>query len=101
MDLNALRCDHCGSEEVYRGLHRRRRMILWYLLMMPVMAVFLPLAFARPNEMLGAGAGALLVVFMIQPVLIPLRERWECRDCGATWRHAEPPHGEPAVPAAF
>jgi uncharacterized membrane protein YtjA (UPF0391 family) len=100
MDVNTLRCNHCGSEEVYRGLHRRKRMIRWYLLMMVVMAVVLPLAFSRPIGVVGESAGVLLVLFMMQPVLMPFRERWECRDCGANWQHSEPPHGEPTVPAA-
>jgi len=100
MDVNPLRCDHCGSEEIYRGLHRPKRMIRWYLLMMVVMAVVLPLAFSRPNALLGAGATALLVLFMMQPLLIPLRERWECRDCGASWPRDTPPHGQAPARAA-
>ena len=45
-----MRCTLCGSEEVYRGLDRRRRFWLWYLLLMfsfvlPPLAIFAVLAF--------------------------------------------------------
>lgn len=61
-------CGLCGSEEVYRGLDRRRRFWLWYLLLMlsPVLFPLFPLAIF-----------ALLAI-----IVIPFTGERVCANCG-------------------
>lgn len=60
-----VRCALCGSEEVYRGLDRRRRFWLWYLLLM-LSTVLFPLAIF-----------ALLAI-----IVIPFTGERVCANCG-------------------
>jgi hypothetical protein len=59
-------CGLCGSEEVYRGLDRRRRFWLWYLLLM-FSSVLVPLA----------------IFALIALLVIPFTGEWVCGNCGA------------------
>jgi hypothetical protein len=83
-------CPACGSEEIYLGLRRRRRILLWYGLtfVVPMFAAW-PILFG------------VVILWAIYPVIIPLTDRWECRNCGATWpRFGTPPLPPPAPAAA-
>lgn len=58
-------CGLCGSEEVYRGLDRRRRFWLWYLLLM-FSSVLIPLA----------------IFAVIAIIVIPFTGERVCVNCG-------------------
>ncbi len=58
-------CPLCGSEEVYRGLDRRRRFWLWYLLLM-FSSMLVPL-----------GIFALVAI-----IVIPFTGERVCANCG-------------------
>lgn len=58
-------CGLCGSEEVYRGLDRRRRFWLWYLLLM-FSSVLVTLA----------------IFAVIAIIVIPFTGERVCANCG-------------------
>lgn len=58
-------CGLCGSEEVYRGLDRRRRFWLWHLLLM-FSSVLVPLA----------------IFAVIAIIVIPFTGERVCANCG-------------------
>ena len=58
-------CPLCGSEEVYRGLDRRRRFWLWYLLLM-FSTVLVPLA----------------IFALAAIIVIPFTGERVCANCG-------------------
>jgi len=58
-------CSLCGSEEVYRGLDRRQRFWLWYLLLM-LSAVLVPLA----------------IFAVVAIIVIPFTGERVCANCG-------------------
>ena len=61
-------CRSCGSDEVYRGLNRKRIFWTWYML-----------------TMLGATVRLFFVLTFIGAAvmtLLPFAERWRCRNCG-------------------
>ncbi|MEK6374557.1 MAG: hypothetical protein AABO58_17870 [Acidobacteriota bacterium] len=60
-----MNCGLCGSEEVYRGLDRRRRFWLWYLLLM-FSSVLVTLA----------------IFAVIAIIVIPFTGERVCANCG-------------------
>ena len=58
-------CPLCGSEEVYRGLDRRRRFWLWYLLLM-FSSMLVPLA----------------IFALVAIIAIPFTGERVCTSCG-------------------
>ncbi|MFP5247573.1 MAG: hypothetical protein ACLGH0_12855 [Thermoanaerobaculia bacterium] len=69
MELN---CPVCGSEDVYRGLTRRKQIAIWWLGMM-----FIPAAVAYPPLTF------VLLLWAAYPFVLPFMEYWKCRNCGA------------------
>lgn len=67
-----LTCPACGSEEIYRGVNRRKHIVIWYLCTFIVApSAFSPLTFP------------LALLWMLYPFVLPLFETWKCRACGA------------------
>jgi hypothetical protein len=58
-------CPLCGSEEVYRGLDKRRRFVIWFILLF-IGAVLPPLA----------------LFALIAIIVIPFTGERVCRNCG-------------------
>jgi hypothetical protein len=78
-------CPLCGSEEVYRGLDKRRRFGIWFILLL-VGGVLPPLG----------------VFSLIAIVAIPFTGESVCRNCGlilsaAEWRAASSPSPPTAI----
>ena len=61
-------CPLCGSDEIYRGLQRRRRAWMWYMLCV------LPILTPRLLPVIWFAGAALIA--------IPLTEEIVCRNCG-------------------
>ncbi|HYI12543.1 MAG TPA: hypothetical protein VEK57_26055 [Thermoanaerobaculia bacterium] len=66
-----LKCPACGSEEIYRGVNRRKHIIIWYML-----SFVLPAALFVPRLI------PLVLLWALYPILLPLFETWRCRACG-------------------
>jgi hypothetical protein len=64
-------CPACGSEEIYRGLDRRKQFAIWYLGVMGL-AYLLAVRVLIPVYLL----------WLLLPLALPFRKRWRCRNCG-------------------
>ena len=78
-------CPACGSGEVYRGLDKRRRFFIWYILLW-----------------LGAALPPLAIFALIAIVVIPFTGETVCRNCGlilsaTEWRAASSPSPPTAI----
>lgn len=67
-----LTCPACGSEEIYRGVNRRKYIVIWYL----GTFIVLPISMLPPLM-------PLALLWIIYPFALPLLETWKCRSCGA------------------
>lgn len=86
-------CTTCGSEDVYLGLNRRRRLWIWYIVWMPL--IMGGIAFRQ--------LFLVVLLWALGPFFILMSERWRCRVCGTSWPGAKPPrpkYASPPAPAA-
>jgi len=67
-----LTCPACGSEEIYRGLDRRKQMAVWFLGVMG-MSFMLAIPMLVP----------VYLVWVALPFVLPFLKIWRCRNCGA------------------
>jgi ribosomal protein L37AE/L43A len=67
-----LTCPACGSEEIYRGLGRRKQMAIWFLGVMG-MGFMLGIPMLVP----------VYLVWVALPLALPFIKVWRCRNCGA------------------
>ena len=65
-------CPACGSEEIYRGLDRRKQFAIWFLGVMGLSSLLAVPAFAP-----------LYLVWVALPLALPFVKVWRCRNCGA------------------
>ena len=66
-----LKCPACGSEEIYRGMNRRKHMMVWYMgtFVFALMIGYPPLI-------------PVYLLWLAYPFVLPLLETWRCRACG-------------------
>lgn len=67
-----LKCPACGSEEIYRGVNRRKHMVIWYI------GVFLFSSAVAYTPLI-----PVYLLWLAYPLYLPLFETWRCRACGA------------------
>jgi len=67
-------CPLCGSEEVYRNLNKRRRFVLWFMLLY-----------------IGVALPPLAIFALLAIIVIPFTGETVCRNCGLILSAAEWP----------
>jgi hypothetical protein len=71
-----LKCPACGSEEIYRGVNRRKHMAVWYLSLLALgwLAAAVPALYPPLLPV--------ALLWVAYPLYLPLLETWRCRACG-------------------